>query len=252
MTYLLHTGTRPIQALATDARVAHAPLLRVRLHELRHTALPALLDAQPCALVIASQHAVRALARADLLARAAHAPTLWAVGARTARALRALAPELTVVEAPEDDQTFAGLSAMMRQAPQLDRTVIYLGLEDAPRDLARAMRGLGVTTHQLSAYSTEADPEALLNIIETRGLPAWIMLTSPRGAGALAAALDASDAAKREALGRVRRAVIGPSAAAELDALGWPADLISPAPDAGLLAQKLLALPWHQGYTGEV
>jgi uroporphyrinogen-III synthase len=229
---VLYTGLRAPGEVA-GLLIDHLPLLSSAPLPIDPAPLQALLLAAPCALVCASPRSPATIA-ALRLGSGSHAHIGWAVGQRTALALRDALPWLTAVHTPPDDaQHFSGLCAALEAAHRADALpphIIALALEDSPRDLAHALShlpALHITT--VEVYATAArPPHELTALPASLASASWVVLTSPRGADAL----HAATAGQRPA---ARIAAIGPTTAAALHELGWPPDLTPPTPSLDAL-----------------
>lgn len=237
---ILYTGTRA-PSPPPGAHLIHVPMLRVELAALTETPLRGWLQASPCALVCYSRNAVRALARSGLLAeggaRARH--QLWCVGEKTAALASRELPGLLIHTPPSHAQRFEGLAEAMRRAPALPGHVVALELEGKPRPLAGALVGRDLRVDAVVAYAThtadEIDWDQALGAAHEVD---WIVVTSPRGARALARLRVG-----RARMTRARIAAIGPTTAAACHELGIPPALVPLEPNVSALLATLARGP---------
>jgi len=149
---------------------------------------------------------------------------LAAVGPRTAKALASLGLAVAL------ESSGGGGSLAEALLPRLSAgdEVLLPAAEEGRTELAEALDAAGVAVTRVAAYRAERaalDEEALATLAASP--PAAVVLASPRTAEALLDAIGSRGAAW---FGAAKRVAIGPTTAAALSQLGWPADQVAAAP----------------------
>lgn len=222
---VLYTGTRLPEAPAS-LRLLHVPMLAIEPRPVDESAIRSF--AQPGThLVFYSSNAVDSVASTTrLLHETPSAARIWAVGEKTAEALRTLG--VGAVETPSDER-FEGL---VRELPPGRH--ISFELEAGERSLADARPDDEVLTVVCYASTGRVDDT---HPIWRDAPPEWIVFTSPRGFDTFLAHEVA-----RQWLSRARTAAIGPTTAAAMTARGFEPSFVADEPDAEHLLQRLASI----------
>jgi uroporphyrinogen-III synthase len=226
---IAYTGTRSPDIDQPGLDLLHLPMLASEPVDFNPQIIAELLkdDVQ---VVFFSTRAVDAIADSPLLQHfeGEHIET-WAVGAKTSEHIReALAAEAHVPER----QDFEGICDALEGAD--DRKVVVFGLEDAPRDLGRALEDRVV--HEFPVYRTFPRLHPELGAVLREFDPNWIAFTSPRGLEAFASQADQFDFPWRTR----KTAAIGPTTGDALRALGLEPDVQLEDPGRNRLIEAIL------------
>ena len=227
---ILHTGKRPPAALppGNTTRVLHQPALRACALSWTAPQVPL----PECGLVFYSVEGVRAVA--DGPGELGCAQLAWAVGHRTAACVEALLG-ISQVRCPED-QNFQGLLRALGTAA-LPAHLLSFELSGSPRRLSEHFASAHTTVHSIPCYETlPVEPGTFARLARTHPFD-WIVLTSPRGAWALAQDID---------LSAYQLAAIGPTTARAIEALGHEVAHVASVPDVDVLIGDVAKLATAQ------
>lgn len=232
-----YTGTRAPADGPDKLELEHRPLLQVSPLDL-HVDRLARLTARPTGLVVFSKNAVRSLRENG--AHRALAPfsrhTWWAVGEKTSEYLH---NEFGVRALYPVDQCFEGLQMEFEHA-HLPKRVVAFTLEGTSRDLSPVLEDRGIDYYQFPVYRTE--PAEYADVDAVVGASEWIVLTSPKGIGALfRAGGDPQTVVER--LESVHIATIGPKTARAARDRGIAVDLVPSEPDREELLREIASDP---------
>lgn len=185
---------------------------------------------QPCTLVFYSTNSVRVVAESGALGDidlSRH--TVWAVGERTAEAVR---EHLGVAAHVPDEERFDGLIASFQQSPP-PAPIVAFSLQGSPRNLAGRLQRADV--HEVPVYHTCSKLYPRLRDVLADIGADWLAFTSPRGVRTFLTQASGVD------LDAYKFAAIGPTTADAMQEAGIQAALVMETPDKNLMMHTILA-----------
>ncbi len=179
-------------------------------------------------LILTSVRAAEAVAQA--VASVDDWPGAWAlrptfvVGPRTAEAVRALGLQ----PVGEEGGRALALADVIR-AHRFDRPLLFLCGDRRREDLPEQLHEAGVLFREMEVYQTRLRDDVDLT---HHGRPDWLVFFSPSGVEAVQRSGAAGPLS-------ARRAALGPTTAAAIDAAGWTVDAVAEAPTPTALCRAL-------------
>lgn len=230
---VLYTGTRCPTIERPGLRIIYRPMLKSEALDFDLARIRRLANLSKT-LVFYSPNAVAHLARSHVLDELdLRDKTTWAVGEKTAEALRdalALTPHVP------DDPQFAGMLAKF-DVRRPDLPLVAFGIQDSPRSLIGPAPGQfpppTPDVHEVPIYRTTAQYYAALDAFINTSQIDWVALTSPRGVDAFVSHLTSNTLLK------LRLAAIGPTTADAIRRHGLVVDLIPRAPDRNIMMGEI-------------